>query len=223
MDGAPAAPGAHVKPNSSGRMQPYDDLGQYASPRDGGWSGTGRQGRGKSLLALGELAVREHDLQGKKPRRGWDKGESRFLMGLNGEEVRGEISESEVYGRADHKGRLAKKSSVRDDSLDHSISDHYEEISEIFAQHNVPLVVTSANDSSHGKNSLHYKDKAVDLRGNHITKDKLRELATEIQKKLGRDYDVLPEEKYELDKKGNVIDVSHIHIEYDPKPKKRKE
>lgn len=79
VDGAPAAPDAHVKPNSSGRMQPYDDLGQYASPRDGGWSGTGRQGRGKSLLALGEQAVGA-DLPPEDSFRGKAKRESLLFM-----------------------------------------------------------------------------------------------------------------------------------------------
>jgi len=64
------------------------------------------------------------------------------------------------------------------------------------------MTITSGNDSKHIKNSLHYKDRAIDIRifdmkypnGNWLM----------IKKQLGKDFDVL-------------LKKTHIHIEYDPK------
>ena len=66
--------------------------------------------------------------------------------------------------------------------------------------------VTSANDSRHSDNSLHYKNQAFDIRIYNIVGDVQHEAklwAKRIQEVLGRDYDVV----YEKD---------HIHVEYDP-------
>ena len=66
--------------------------------------------------------------------------------------------------------------------------------------------VTSANDSRHSDNSLHYKNRAFDIRILNIIGDVHREAklwAERMQVELGPDYDVLYEK-------------THIHIEYDP-------
>ncbi|HBE94907.1 MAG TPA: hypothetical protein DDW80_05630 [Desulfovibrio sp.] len=67
-DGAAPAGGGHMKPNSSGQLQPYDNLGQYASPGGGGWTETSGQGRikGTSLLSMGKGALLEEGLPGKR-------------------------------------------------------------------------------------------------------------------------------------------------------------
>ena len=67
--------------------------------------------------------------------------------------------------------------------------------------------VTSANDSRHGDNSLHYKNQAFDIRIYNIVGDVHYEAklwAERLQQALGSDYDV-------------VYENTHIHVEYDPK------
>ena len=67
--------------------------------------------------------------------------------------------------------------------------------------------VTSANDSRHGDNSLHYKNQAFDIRIYNIAGDihyEAKRWAERLQQVFGSDYDVV----YELD---------HIHVEFDPK------
>lgn len=74
------------------------------------------------------------------------------------------------------------------------------------------VVVTSGNDSAHGSASLHYADRAVDLRtGTHfipplMTREQAEAIVAALRRRLGRDYDV-------------VLEADHIHVEYDPKPK----
>ncbi len=66
--------------------------------------------------------------------------------------------------------------------------------------------VTSANDSRHYDDSLHYKNQAFDIRIYNIIGDVQHEAklwAKRIQVVLGLDYDVLYEK-------------NHIHVEYDP-------
>ncbi len=73
-------------------------------------------------------------------------------------------------------------------------------------------VITSGNDSKHKKNSKHYSNDAIDIRGNNVSDQKMNDIAKDIQKKLGPDYDVIPE-FYPKDPAND-----HIHIEFDPKP-----
>jgi hypothetical protein len=64
------------------------------------------------------------------------------------------------------------------------------------------MTITSGNDGKHMKRSLHYENKAIDIRiwdmkypnGNWLM----------IKKHLGKDFDV-------------ILEKTHIHIEYDPK------
>ena len=66
--------------------------------------------------------------------------------------------------------------------------------------------VTSANDSRHSDNSLHYKNRAFDIRVLNIVGDVHREAklwAERMQVELGPDYDI-------------IYEKTHIHIEYDP-------
>jgi hypothetical protein len=70
--------------------------------------------------------------------------------------------------------------------------------------------ITSGSDGDHGINSLHYENLAIDIRGNDVSVEKLKELANKLKKRISTGYDVVPEPK------DNPI-YNHIHIEYDPK------
>jgi hypothetical protein len=69
--------------------------------------------------------------------------------------------------------------------------------------------ITSANDSKHGEGSLHFVDRALDIRIKNIIgviefPFAARGWAERMQIALGDDYDVL-------------LEKDHIHVEYDPK------
>lgn len=67
--------------------------------------------------------------------------------------------------------------------------------------------VTSAADGKHIKGSLHYQNKAIDLRISNVCPPmwvEARLWAERLQSKLGSDYDV-------------ILSIDHIHIELDPK------
>ena len=67
--------------------------------------------------------------------------------------------------------------------------------------------ITSANDSGHVIGSLHFENRAVDVRIKNIIGHmwvEARLWAERIQQELGSDYDV-------------VLALDHIHVEYDPK------
>lgn len=66
--------------------------------------------------------------------------------------------------------------------------------------------ITSANDARHNDDSLHYKDKAFDIRIFNIIGDVHREAklwAERMQEVLGSDYDV-------------IYEKTHIHVEFQP-------
>jgi len=66
--------------------------------------------------------------------------------------------------------------------------------------------ITSAADSQHMEGSLHYVNRAFDIRIRNIIGDKQTEArlwAERMQEALGDDYDV-------------VLESDHIHVEFDP-------
>ena len=63
-------------------------------------------------------------------------------------------------------------------------------------------VITSANDSKHGPNSLHYKGQALDLRTRHLNGQGLQSVYHKLKESLGEQFDV-------------VLEADHIHIEFD--------
>ena len=68
------------------------------------------------------------------------------------------------------------------------------------------LVVTSANDSTHGAGSLHYKGKAVDLRTRNLPPNDLGVILKALKARLEpQGFDV-------------VLESDHIHVELDVKP-----
>lgn len=70
-------------------------------------------------------------------------------------------------------------------------------------------VITSGNDSTHGRNSLHYDNKALDFRGRNITIAQGNALRDAVREALGNQYDVLFETF--ADRNNN-----HLHVEFDP-------
>mgnify|MGYP001584272903 CR=1 FL=1 len=81
-------------------------------------------------------------------------------------------------------------------------------IEPIFTSAGVNCVITSANDSKHMGGSLHYKDRALDLRSKHLPPGSKLTVRDSIAHALGSDYQVL------LENEGGVNE--HFHVEYDP-------
>lgn len=75
------------------------------------------------------------------------------------------------------------------------------------------MVVTSINDGSHSRGSLHYSGNAVDLRTNSVPTSKVRKLEAHLKMALGADFDVVLESFVENQRQPN----EHIHIEHQPK------
>lgn len=86
----------------------------------------------------------------------------------------------------------------------------------VFSDYNTQCIITSANDSKHGANSLHYKGKALDLRTKHV-RDGITKTAIvdKIKDALGPQFDIV------LESLG--LDNEHLHIEFDPKEPERSE
>lgn len=71
----------------------------------------------------------------------------------------------------------------------------------IFNKFEEKLVITSTNRGRHKEGSLHYKNRALDLR---LPERNIEEIAEGIRDFIGPDYDV-------------VVESDHIHVEHDPK------
>jgi hypothetical protein len=66
---------------------------------------------------------------------------------------------------------------------------------------NEETIITSTYEGNHSPGSLHYQNRAFDVR---LPKTKVNEVTTELKKHLSKDFDI-------------VLERDHIHIEYDPK------
>lgn len=66
--------------------------------------------------------------------------------------------------------------------------------------------ITSANDSTHMEGSLHYKNRAFDIRTRNVIEGhtSARVWQTKMQLKLGIDYQI-------------ILESDHLHCELDPK------
>ncbi len=74
------------------------------------------------------------------------------------------------------------------------------------ARETVPTI-TSANDSTHGPNSYHYSDYALDLRSKNLSTEQKDRILEALKKELvGKNYDVI------LESRGT--DKEHFHIEF---------
>jgi len=73
-----------------------------------------------------------------------------------------------------------------------------------YAKHGYTCTITSASDSRHGPNSLHYCGKALDIRTRDVREQARPLLRDEIKEALGPQFDV-------------VLESDHLHVEFDPK------
>lgn len=75
------------------------------------------------------------------------------------------------------------------------------------------MVITSANDGDHhgngSNNSLHYENRAWDIRTHHLTDEEQQTMLAFLKKELGDDWDVLFEAADTINE--------HAHCEFDPK------
>ncbi len=78
------------------------------------------------------------------------------------------------------------------------------------SQTNKTPVITSGNDGRHMLGSLHYQNQALDLRANNLSDAMSQQIATDLQRRLGDDYDVV------FERFSNNPSNDHIHVEYDP-------
>lgn len=79
----------------------------------------------------------------------------------------------------------------------------------IWKAHGLTPTITSANDSKHMVKSLHYKDRAIDIRLKDVEVSLRPTLVQLVAHALGDEYDVLHEF---VDDPVNV----HMHVEWDP-------
>ena len=107
-------------------------------------------------------------------------------------------------------GMRTKSSKVKIDNLDSKLAVQLDKVVSSFRAHGISrdVVITSGNDSAHSQNSLHFADKAIDVRSNFLTDTSQLSLANSIQVKLGKDFTVISEH---FNNKSN----NHIHIEVD--------
>jgi len=71
-------------------------------------------------------------------------------------------------------------------------------------------VITSGNDSKHSKNSLHYANRALDLRGRDLSVSQGNTLDKAVSDIFGANYDVIFETFAEHSN-------NHLHVEFDPR------
>lgn len=111
---------------------------------------------------------------------------------------------------AEQHGIKVKNNSVKISSLHPAMAPVFAAVAMAASQLNLPTpVITSGNDSNHKHGSLHFKNRALDFRGNNISVAKGREFAKKVASVIGSDYDVLFETF--ADSANN-----HLHVEYDP-------
>jgi hypothetical protein len=87
-------------------------------------------------------------------------------------------------------------------------------VNELLVAKGIKFIITSCNDSTHMKGSLHYKGLAFDTRTHDITLlnrgGYLTSLRDEIKVVLGDEFDVILEDLQGPNE--------HMHVEFDPKP-----
>jgi len=75
---------------------------------------------------------------------------------------------------------------------------------DVFKEFGYDCIVTSLSDGVHRPDSLHYRGCAVDFRIKPVRLTHVDALVSRIRQSLGADFDVL-------------LEVDHLHVEYDPK------
>ncbi len=97
------------------------------------------------------------------------------------------------------------KRGVRIDGLHPKMRKVRIEANRIWAKYGKELVITSGREMArHSAGSLHYDLRALDLRTRYFKSEEEKiKVRNELAEALGEEYDV-------------VLEVSHIHAEYDP-------
>ena len=78
--------------------------------------------------------------------------------------------------------------------------------------HHTEVVITSGSEPTevHMPDSLHYKERAVDIRSRNLPSDDAKQaVLAEVRRRVGKDYDVILE--------GLGKPYEHFHVEFDPK------
>jgi len=81
------------------------------------------------------------------------------------------------------------------------------------------IVATSGNDGKHSPRSLHYQDRAIDIRTWDKTTPQRKDMMAELRYNLNfvnTDYDIVYEPTIK-DATGKITRGEHLHVEYDPK------
>lgn len=75
---------------------------------------------------------------------------------------------------------------------------------DVFSEMGYECVITSCDDSEHGKDTLHGQGKATDFRTRHLPDQNTKVAVKErLVSRLGEEYDV-------------VLEADHMHVEFDP-------
>jgi len=75
---------------------------------------------------------------------------------------------------------------------------------QVYIDHGVEFVITSALDSTHSKTSLHYAGAAVDIRTRDMNKSTARLVCDTILNPLPNDFDC-------------ILESNHLHLEFQPR------
>lgn len=75
---------------------------------------------------------------------------------------------------------------------------------QVYSAYGYETVITSGNDATHSKTSLHYANQAVDLRTRHLRDSDKTKIVDDIRNRLGQDFDV-------------ILETDHIHLECQPR------
>ena len=120
--------------------------------------------------------------------------------------------DNDPINRIDPWGLVKFKKGINDEGVKEAIKGKYKVFDDVFKKYNEPEpTITSTTVDKHKKESKHYLGEACDIRGKDLSDETMKNIADDLQKELGPDYDVVPE--YYPDNP----DWDHVHIEYDPK------
>ena len=74
----------------------------------------------------------------------------------------------------------------------------------VYAQHQIPLVITEGTGGTHSEGSLHYVGLALDLRSSNVSDNLKAGIVSELKQLLGAEFDF-------------VVEGDHFHVEFQPK------
>ncbi len=107
-------------------------------------------------------------------------------------------------------GVLVRSAAVKISQLDPAMGIAITAVAKLAKTMDLPTpVITSGNDSTHKKGSLHYDGRALDSRGNNVLVSVGRKFAESVQAEIGSGYDVI----FEIFENASN---NHLHVEFDP-------